>query len=270
LLLEHVAGDMPDIRACALVAKVLRNALLSGYERIGLGSQVPEEISGHAADGTPACRPHVAVAPLAFVGFPYADGHVLGFALIPPHGSRVLEDDDFRRALRLLAPLDIERRRRVLTVRTRNATPSDRAFSIDLSPTFEVDRHSLDPVPYQRRSRTFGTITPIALDRHLKDDGEGRDHEIEVQISAACRNIGLPEPERVIAHKHSAFEGAPSTYPSGRSPQWTQWRLPPSLASRQLVHAIIEFAEAVDGPLLLGAGRFMGLGLCRPLDPERR
>jgi CRISPR-associated protein Csb2 len=28
---------------------------------------------------------------------------------------------------------------------------------------------------------------------------------------------------------------------------------------------VIEFAEPVAGPVLLGAGRFVGLGLCLPL-----
>jgi CRISPR-associated protein Csb2 len=45
-----------------------------------------------------------------------------------------------------------------------------------------------------------------------------------------------------------------------------RWRLPESLAGRQLTHAVIQFAEPVEGPVLLGAGRFLGLGLCRPLD----
>jgi CRISPR-associated protein Csb2 len=84
----------------------------------------------------------------------------------------------------------------------------------------------------------------------------------------ACRNISLPEPEAVVIDKHSAIEGVPSAYPSGKSPRWMNWRLPPSLASRQLTHAVIRFAEPVDGPVILGAGRFVGLGLCRPIDGE--
>jgi CRISPR-associated protein Csb2 len=31
-----------------------------------------------------------------------------------------------------------------------------------------------------------------------------------------------------------------------------------------LFHATIEFAEPVAGPVVLGAGRFFGLGLCIP------
>ena len=39
-------------------------------------------------------------------------------------------------------------------------------------------------------------------------------------------------------------------------------------ASRRLVHAVIEFDTATAGPLLIGAGRFCGLGLCLPLGRE--
>lgn len=266
LLLEHIAGDMPDLRASALVAKTLCDALLCGYKRIGLADRIPEIVSGHAPDGTPTRAPHIAVIPLAFAGFPYADGHVMGFGLVPPRGSAILGDGDFREALKKIAPLDPKIERRVLTLKSKEGTPPDRAFCIGLSPTLEPGNRSLVPSLYTARARTFATVTPIALDRHLKEKGEARQHEIAVQIAAACRNIGLPEPEAVVADKHSAVEGAPSAYPSGNSPAWMRWRLPHSLASRQITHAVIRFPEPVDGPVLLGAGRFAGLGLCRPLD----
>jgi CRISPR-associated protein Csb2 len=80
----------------------------------------------------------------------------------------------------------------------------------------------------------------------------------------------LPEPEAVVADKHSAIEGAPSAYPSARSPDWAHWRLPQSLATRQLTHALLRFPKEVEGPVILGAGRFVGLGLCQPLDGAGR
>src|SRR5206468_12235118 len=135
-----IAGGMPDLRACAAVAKTIRDTLLSGYQRIGLGNEIPEVISGHAPDASPSSSPHVAIVPLAFAGFAYADGHVMGFALVPPRDSSILEDEAFRKALRTLAPIDEGRGRRVLTVKTKEGTPSDRAFSIDLSPTFEAPK----------------------------------------------------------------------------------------------------------------------------------
>jgi CRISPR-associated protein Csb2 len=268
LLLEHIKGDMPDVRASALVAKTLRDTLLSGYKQIGLENRIPEIVSGHAPDGAASRAPHLAIIPLAFVGSPYADGHMMGFALVPPRGSSILDDKDFRTAMREIAPFDKGAERRLLTLKPKEGTPPDRTFCIDLSPTFESDKRSLDPLLYTARARAFATVTPVALDRHLKEKGEARRREIEAQISSACRNIGLPEPADVVADKHSAVEGAPSAYPSGNSPAWMRWRLPHSLASRQLTHAVIRFAEPVEGPVLLGAGRYVGLGLCRALDPE--
>lgn len=270
LLLEHVSGEMPDIRAAAVVAKAIRDALLSGYKRIELGDRIPEEVSGHAADGSPTREPHLAIVPLAFTGFAYADGHVLGFGLVPKRGSRILEDPDFLRALRAIAPYEMQvgdaQERRVLHVGKGAQPTRGNGFYIGLSPTVEAGKRSLDAALYVKRARTFATVTPIVLDRHLKEKGEARQEEIAAQIAAACRNIGLPEPEVVIPDKHSAIEGAPSAWPSAKSPEWMRWRLPAALASRALTHAVIRFAEKVQGPVMLGAGRFIGLGLCRPID----
>lgn len=267
LILEHIDGTMPDIRACALVAKTLRDTLLAGYQRSGLGDQIPEIVSGHSADGKPTRAPHLAVVPLAFVGFPYADGHVMGFALVPPHGSGILADADFRRVLRKLAPIHEKYGRRILTITRRSATGG---FSVRLSPTFEppVGKRSLDPRAYSQPARTFATVTPLALDRHLKKKGAARDAEVTALITRGCANVGLPAPASIVAANESALEGGATAQSSRNSPQWKRWHLPPSIASRQLTHAVIRFAEPVSGPVLLGAGRFMGLGLFRPLDME--
>jgi len=270
LLLDHVTGEMPDLRACALVVKTLREALLSGYRRVGLEHAIPEVVSGHTQDRRPTANPHLAIIPLPFVGFRHADGHIMGFALIPPHDSQILDDQDLRKVLRQLAPIDDERGRRILQLRPNGQTAVQTPFSIDLSPTFEAPagRRSLDPSLYLGPARTFATVTPIVLDRHLKKKGAARQQEMADQIASACRNSGLPEPEAVVCDKHAALEGVPSAMPSGKAPPWTGWRLPQSLASRQLTHAVIRFAGPVDGPVLLGAGRFSGLGLCRPVDRD--
>ena len=100
------------------------------------------------------------------------------------------------------------------------------------------------------------------LDRHLKrsDNAEVRD-----LIARACEHAGLPSPDpgRIQAGRHSAVRGSPPARPSAGEPPWARWKLPRSLESRQLVHAVIEFDQPVRGPVLLGAGRFTGLGLCR-------
>lgn len=265
LVLEHVEGEMPDIRAATLVAKELRNALMSGYRAIGLGEAIPAAVSGHSPDGRPSSEPHLAMAPLAFVGTPHASGAVFGFALIPPRDVNLLDDHDFRRAFRQImpsstAPDDRTRRSQLVLGRLGLAFEAGNVSA----------RRSLDPAPYIGAARVWASCTPIVLDRHLKEKGNGaREAEIAGLIKQACKNIGLPEPVGVAAGKHSAIEGAPSAYPPTGAPRWTGWKLPESLASRQLSHAVVEFPVAVRGPVILGAGRFCGLGLCRPLDPGR-
>ncbi|MFP5230021.1 MAG: type I-U CRISPR-associated protein Csb2 [Acidobacteriota bacterium] len=261
LVLEYLDretnGEMPDLRAAALVAKEIRDTLLSGYSQRGMGDSVPEEISGHTPQGNPSPRPHLAVVPLAFAGSRFADGHVLGFALVPPRESAILRDANFRKAMRSIAQYDEDEGRSRMRLRH---------FKLELSPTLTPVRASLDSARYSRVSHTWGTVTPIVLDRHLKKTGAGREDELADLIRQACRNIGLPQPEMVVADKHPAIEGVPSAYPSGKAPAWMRWRLPFSLANRQLTHAVIQFAEPVAGPVMIGAGRFVGLGLCLPLD----
>lgn len=270
LILEHIDGEMPDLRAAPIVARHIRTTLMSGYGQIG--AEVPACVSGHDAGGSATREPHLAIVPLTFTGYPQADGRVLGFALVPPATSHdLLEDEIFRKALRKLSPLDDEYGRRVLEVKSPTGTPSNNAFAIKLSPSFETppQRSSLDPAIYTGSARRFATVTPIVLDRFLKKQGEARLEEIAEQIATACQHIGLPEPSAVFPNKHSVLQGTVSAYPSGRAPVWMRWRLPEKLGNRQLTHAVIHFAKEIEGPLLLGAGRFVGMGVCRPLERGR-
>ena len=120
-------------------------------------------------------------------------------------------------------------------------------------------------------ARRWASATPIVLDRFPKAKAiEEREEEVAVMIASSCVNIGLPEPARITVNKHAAVKGAPSAYPSGKAPTWTGWTLPGFLAGRALTHAVIEFGEKVQGPVILGAGRFAGLGLClgEPDEPK--
>ncbi len=259
LVLEHLRGEMPDLRAMALVTKVLRNAFMAGYERAGLGNSVPPMLSGHTANGTPLAEPHAAIVPLAFLGAPYADGSVIGFGVIPPRGQNFLDLAGFRAALRAIAPLSGDHSRREIEL-----VGDGFRFTLGIGGT--PTRRSLDPTPYVTASKIWATATPIVIDRHLKEsNAAGRATEMERLVRRSCVNIGLPEPDRIVLGKHPAIEGAPSAYPSHGAPAWMGWRLPTSLASRRLTHAVLHFSEAIRGPVILGAGRFVGLGLCRPL-----
>ena len=259
LVLEAIEGPTPDVRASALVCRALRRALMSGYRLADLGNAIPEMVSGHAANRTPTRLPHLAIVPLAFAGYPHADGRVFGFALVPPAGTDLRAVPGFVRAFEAVASYDPGWERRVLVL---DGAPLGKP--LHLAPAGASALRSLSPAPYTESAQIWASVTPIVLDRHLK---RSSDREVREIIVGACENAGLPrpDPDRVQIGKHSAIEGAPPARPPAGAPPWTRWKTPESLATRSLVHAVIDFGRDTTGPVLLGAGRFTGLGLCRRL-----
>lgn len=261
LVLELTSDWHPDLLGASLLCRDLRNALMSGYAQTGRGEAIPEIVSGHAPDGRPTRHPHVAVVPLAFVGREHATGGVRGFAFVPPAGEDLGAIPGFREAFEAVAPFVPDDERRSLALQYSREGPP-----IRLSPAEQGTPRSLSslrPYRYRQTSRRWATVTPIVLDRHLKKFSP---EEKQAILATSCANAGLPRPRRVLVGRHSAVIGAPSVVTARDAPPWTKWRVPESLRTRALVHAVFEFDESVEGPVLLGAGRFTGLGLCRRLD----
>ncbi len=273
-LLDRKGDHGLDLRAAPLAARLLRDAIMSGYDRIGLGDAVPEGVSGHKPDGSASDTPHLAIAPLAFFGHPYADGRLFGFALVPPRGSGLLQDEAFRSAIFAISEYDEREERRILAIYPKGGAWRTSLGIVDGTQT----RHSLRPEPYCRAARRWASVTPMVLDRHLKTPRRARTRgdnaaiqaEIESVIAGSVERIGLPRPISVRADKHATITGAPSAQPPAGAPAWTAWQVPQSLASRRLVHATLTFETPVEGPLLIGAGRYVGLGLCRALPDPRQ
>lgn len=259
LVLEAIDGGVPDVRAAPLVCRLLRQALMSGYRKAGQQNSIPEVVSGHAPDSAPTLRPHLAIAPMAFAGFPHADGHVLGFALIPPRGMALEDIEGLRAAFERVAPYCQDQQRRVLTL---EGPVLNEPLQLAPAQNEGARRRSLSSGPYLTSSRVWATATPIVLERHLKRKNEAEKREL---VANACEHAGLPRPDtgRIQVGKHSTVDGMPPARPLTGEPPWMRWKVPSSLASRPLVHAVIDFDQKVAGPVLLGAGRFTGLGLCR-------
>ena len=60
--------------------------------------------------------------------------------------------------------------------------------------------------------------------------------------------------------------------PAASFPAFRQKGRDGKLIKRQLVHASLTFERPVAGPVMLGTGRFLGLGLMRPVriaEPDR-
>lgn len=266
IVLECIDQNRPDLRATAVIGRAMRDALMSAWP-----APIPEWLSGHTADGTPSRGPHLAVVPLGDVGFGHSESArqcCLGLALVLPRaieaawtGSDTLENYANSRMLQtaLNSLMYPDPMGDVLVLRL--GTLGEARLRLLAVP--EAAKHSLRPARYTEARRVWSTVTPIALDRHTKSEQQ-RDEAAEI-VADSCTRIGLPRPVAVHVHKHAAIAGVPSAWPAGGAPQWTGWARPGSLRHRQLTHATLRFADRVTGPVLLGAGRFFGLGLCLPV-----
>ena len=253
---EDAGGFRPDILGFAQVAKRVRDSVMT------LGPQPPPEVlSGHAPNGGATARPHLAVVPLANVGWQHATGDLLGFAVVLP---RAIEPADRRLVLKALAKF------------AQIDLGGDAHAKLNLGGagvwTLEQIampvRSSLKPARYCGTAATWASVTPMLLDR-FPDHGDTI--EEARLIAAACRNIELPEPVAIEIHKHSAIKGASSAYPARGERNRPDWSFPKGtkFASRPRRHVVLHFAENIEGPVILGAGRFQGFGLCLPLNGER-
>jgi CRISPR-associated protein Csb2 len=262
IVLAYDTGDRPDVRATASIGRAMRDALMSSWE-----GQLPEWLSGHAPNGSPSGNPHMSVVSLANAGHRWSDGSWLGLAIVLPRAAEeawlgaatpeaFANQARFRAALRGLfvnggEPGIVELR---LGFHGR--------ARLRLLEVPEQDKNSLRPSRYLGSRERWTTVTPIVLDRHPK--GPDTRAEATAMIAESCVRIGLPRPEWILVHKHAAAAGAPSAWPAGGAPRWAGWARPGSLATRPLTHATLQWREAVEGPVILGAGRFFGLGLCLP------
>jgi CRISPR-associated protein Csb2 len=243
IVLSDAGGDAtPALNAVPAVAGRLRDAIIAAAPE-----PVPEVLSGHTPDGAPSRDPHLAIVPLADVGRRYAGGRLMGLGLALPRKHAERGDPARSSLMRALANLA--------------QRGEDGEIALKLGP-MGVWRLGHEPVPtkaslkpqiYADTARVWASVTPVLLDRHPKNKPGQRIGDL---VAAACENIGLPAPLGVELHRHA---------PVRQGPSCDTIRLPKgsALANRPLRHVVLYFAEPVTGPVLLGAGRFRGLGLCR-------
>jgi len=251
---EDEGGFRPDILAFAHVAKAIRAALM-----VAGPQPVPEIICGHNANGEPSSLPHLAIVPLANVGWEHATGDLLGFAVVLPRTIEQRSRDEVLAALAAFAHVADE------TPQAKVCLSRDAVWRV--SRAASPSRSSLKPERWCAPSAAWASVTPMLLDRFPDRNDVVEEARL---IAAACRNIGLPEPVEIEIHKHSAIAGVTSAYPARGNPRRPDWSFPEGakFAKRPRRHVVLRFAEKVEGPLMLGAGRFHGLGLCLPLKAE--
>lgn len=204
-------------------------------------SETSEYISGLDKNNKPSTKPHIAMAPLSFVGNSYASGTILGIAIVFPLQRDPKSDDALLNAL-----YNDEKDSNVkITV--------EGYGKIEMSKDIRYEIKTLGSNTWTRPSKKWATTTPIVLDRvpHTKSKEAWWDKVGEI-IATSCIYQNLPKPT-VYTSNVSFQKGAPNAND-----------FPRHCEHRMNVHAFLEFEEEITGPLLIGAGRYNGYGLCKP------
>lgn len=246
LIVLALSGRRPGLRATLKLTAALRGALLANCP-----APIPEWVSGHQPDGTPSRKPHMALFPLPFVGAPHADSRILGLALALPSGLSPGEAGPV--VGRWLQ--DAEGTPRTIRLFDGDWLECDAALVDSPSPPVNLLPETWIGPP----SRVWATVTPIVFDRH--HDGRNRWEAAAETVGDACLRVGLPRPLTVDLTPVSPVSGTPASREFAPFPRKRGGHL-------QHSHAVVEFAEPVQGPVLLGAGRFRGYGVLRPLSVE--
>lgn len=233
VLVFQFSGLRPQARLAVRLTEALRSAVL-GPTR----GQAPPALHGHGAPG----RPHVAFLALPDVGHRHADGHLLGLAVAVPE---------------LPEPERVAVLRAVLGLRNPNLMgvvqlPVPRLGTVELlyQPGL-VRPWGASPQRWRRGSRGWASATPVVLDRHPK-----RPEQVVDEVRRCLRTVGLPEPVEVVVSTEPLLPGAA---------RLRQADLPRQAQGRLFRHVAVTFERQVSGPVLVGAGRYLGVGLLAPV-----
>lgn len=269
LVLSCVGGDRLGLPSVWQLTEVFHKTLIDRWSRDPSRGPVPEWISGHrtgdaGSDTAPTIKNHLAIFPLPFVGGRHATGHLLGIGLAFPRPETAgLDAATLRFQWRqALSALFEDHDDGVLEL-----SPRDKAWSVRLRPDDSPDpKLALRPSRWTRPSAVWTSVTPMILDRHPKPpfekDPAGWRRSCVRIIADACRRLGLPAPLEIQVSPHSALPGVPPAF------AFPVLSARPGRPSRFHIHVTLRFAEEIQGPLLLGAGRFRGYGMLMPPTPN--
>jgi CRISPR-associated protein Csb2 len=190
-----------------------------------LGNHAHPQIHGH---GTTS--PHVAWTVLPDVGHDYARGKIMGLGAWLPVELEAADDQQLRLAFSRLREIHYKGLRLPVSIP-------------------RLNRLALRRSSWARPARIWATATPMVLDHRISHDDEAARI-----VAKTLRRAGYPLPQQVHVHSVPMLTGAAH---AGE----TQRRRNPNPRR----HAIVEFAEPINGPLLAGAERHFGLGLFKPI-----
>lgn len=203
---------------------------LTSVLRKAVMSRLPDPLPPEISGHEAEDSPHVAYLPLLDAGSKQTSGQVVGAGVLTPNRPELVEL--LRSSL------------------TDGFTLNFRGTRLKLRPSSE-GHAALDPATWCEPARVWSTVTPIVLDRF-----SGRNKEPS-ELARTCVHSGLPEPLAVTTSRAPSVPGAADLRPNDL----------PRKEKRPYTHATLEFPAPIAGPLILGAQRYLGMGLFLPRKP---
>ncbi len=216
-------------RRVSAVTSLFKEAVLSHYQRIH--GEPPAVLHGHGFERTGYDLARYLALP--DVGFARSRGRVHGLALwLPPASDDMVQARvrDAVSAVQVLKGSGVE-----VTVFPRED---------------EMRPWATHPCRWLKPSRRWVTAFPVVHERR----GKVRLRE----VARWCRHAGLPEPVSFRQSRSPLVPGAVDLMPVEVNR--------PGRPALPYSHVEVRFAESIPGPVVIGAGRQRGLGLCVPLD----
>ncbi|BCJ50434.1 hypothetical protein Asp14428_19090 [Actinoplanes sp. NBRC 14428] len=236
VLVLRFRGLKPQARLTVDLTDALRSAVLKRA-----GDDAPGVLHGHGVNG----RPHVAFLALPDVGHDHADGHLLGLAMAVPE----LPKPERAAILRAFLGLRHAANDGVITLNV----PRIGGVEVEYRPQM-TRPWGAQARRWQRSSTHWATATPMVLDRYPK-----KGVDVIAEVRRGLRGLGLPEPLTVRVSMEPLMTGAARLRPLD---------LPHKARGKLFRHVEVEFDRPVTGPVLAGAGRYLGVGLFAPAtDP---
>ncbi len=279
LVMPLAAGQRLPLTRTQDLTRAVRGALMAHAAQ-----PVSPVISGHsgaAGDPAPTEVPHMSVLALPNVSHVHSDGLIHAVAIgLPAH----LAPDDRSAVLGALEQWahrstegDYDLQLPGGRVYQLGAPVTHAATSGAGSAETGPDRRIASRRFWSRRAQSWSSVTPVALDRHPRlgknDDYDQFNAAIAPLVEDMCRRVGLPPPVESTASPAAVWAAVPPVgIGAGRPAPRTfpQFRVGGRNDRRRFTtHLTIRFAEPVQGPIILGAGRFFGYGLFLPTPGGR-
>ncbi len=273
MILTKLEGRNIGVQDTLALTTRLRDACMSQCPVV----PPPEWVGGHNSEtGMPTRLPHTAFLALPYVGNRYADGHVMGLALAFPNRTYVSPAERGR----LLGPLfyDEDGEARIIELKLGNRG----VWLLRLEERPEPPISLLNGT-WTGPSQSWASVTPVVLDRFPKttigEDRRAWEMEVRRTIAESCIGSGLPAPTEIDLDTTAWHTGTPRAYAKTRrlrqrnsadehAPLGDGFPLMPGRPGkprRPQIHVFLRFDQAIVGPVLIGAGRFFGYGLFKPI-----